>query len=137
MHYWYRFLEHRLPGATNKAVLRKVALDQLCFAPPFYGVFFGTQSLLEGNDWHMAWADVESKWLRTMVADALFWPGCTYINFRFVPPAARVAYTEALSVAWDAFLSYTAHRVEHSSPHAAARAAAVVEVAVAASEIRD
>ena len=39
-HYWYKFLDATIKGATGKAVFKKVLADQLVMAPLFAGLFY-------------------------------------------------------------------------------------------------
>ena len=48
-HYWYHFLDRRLPGRTIKIVMKKLLVDQILFSPFLIVVFFGTVGLLENS----------------------------------------------------------------------------------------
>ena len=43
--------------------------------------------------------------------DWIIWPPSQYINFKYVPAAARVLYVNVITVVWDIFLSYIKHNV--------------------------
>lgn len=49
LHVWYGFLIRTLPGTAPATVVKRVALDQLLFAPVFLGVFLSTVMLLDGK----------------------------------------------------------------------------------------
>lgn len=49
LHTWYGFLARRLPGTAAATVVKRVALDQLVFAPVFLASFLSVVMLLDGN----------------------------------------------------------------------------------------
>lgn len=46
---WYKILESKFPGYTASTVFQKVALDQMCFAPPFVFVLVSSVSFANGK----------------------------------------------------------------------------------------
>lgn len=49
LHVWYGFLIRALPGTAPATVVKRVALDQLLFAPVFLAGFLSTVMLLDGK----------------------------------------------------------------------------------------
>lgn len=49
LHYWYGFLHRQLPGTAATTVVKRVALDQLGFAPAFIAIFLSSVMVLDGN----------------------------------------------------------------------------------------
>lgn len=49
LHLWYGVLLRWLPGKAPTTVVKRVALDQLLFAPVFLAGFLSTIMLLDGN----------------------------------------------------------------------------------------
>lgn len=49
LHVWYGVLLRWLPGNAPTTVVKRVALDQLLFAPAFLAAFLSTVMLLDGN----------------------------------------------------------------------------------------
>lgn len=49
LHVWYGFLIRTLPGTAPATVVKRVALDQLLFAPVFLAGFLSTVMLLDGK----------------------------------------------------------------------------------------
>lgn len=68
LHVWYGFLIRALPGTAPATVVKRVALDQLLFAPVFLAGFLSTVMLLDGK---AAKVRAESKVRRS----SLGWPG--------------------------------------------------------------
>ena len=46
VHFWYGFLDRRLPGITKRTIFKKVLADQTICAPFFYLTFFICNLLL-------------------------------------------------------------------------------------------
>lgn len=49
LHTWFGFLTRRFPGTAASSVVKRVALDQLVFAPVFLASFLSVIMLLDGN----------------------------------------------------------------------------------------
>jgi len=119
--YWYHFLDHRIESEKPKALItgavaeiakvdlrtifKKVALDQLCFAPLFYVGFYALMPLLERKTPKESIDNVKKNWLHTYAMDMAFWPAAQYVNFRYFPTQQRVLFVSALCIPWNAFLS--------------------------------
>lgn len=48
-HYWYIYLDRRLPGRAFSTVMKKLLVDQIAFSPFLITVFFGTAGVLENS----------------------------------------------------------------------------------------
>lgn len=46
-HFWYNWLDQRLPGKAFKIIAKKLFVDQIFFSPFLIAVFFGTVGVLE------------------------------------------------------------------------------------------
>ncbi len=49
VHYWYNFVEKTFPGGSMRNAIKKVACDQLLFAPIGMGLFLSVTTLMEGT----------------------------------------------------------------------------------------
>lgn len=108
-HLWYRFLDGTVfPEAptSNKAVLSKTALDQFVWGPAMTVVFFAFLKTLEGRP-DLILATVKSKLWKVMVANYMVWPLAHFASFKWVPTEYRVLYNNVVSVAWNAWLSWS------------------------------
>eukprot|EP00761_Pharyngomonas_kirbyi_P004954 gb/GECH01004959.1/.p1 GENE.gb/GECH01004959.1/~~gb/GECH01004959.1/.p1 ORF type:complete len:250 (+),score=54.66 gb/GECH01004959.1/:1-750(+) len=47
MHLWFRQLDRLVPGTGTPSLIRKISLDQMVFAPLFYGVFFACTAVMK------------------------------------------------------------------------------------------
>ncbi|KAG7400485.1 hypothetical protein PHYBOEH_005513 [Phytophthora boehmeriae] len=108
LHVWYGFLGSRVPGVSTAAVAKRLALDQLGFAPTFLCVFLSSLLTLEGEaetipdklgaDW---WPATKANWG--------VWVPAQILNFRFVPGSMQVLFSNVVGLAWNMYLSYISH----------------------------
>ncbi|KAG7389541.1 hypothetical protein PHYPSEUDO_010186 [Phytophthora pseudosyringae] len=110
LHVWYGFLSARLPGVSAGAVAKRLALDQLGFAPTFLPVFLSTVLTLEGHA-----EDIPDKlradWWPVTKANWAVWVPAQILNFRFVPGSMQVLFSNLVGLLWNAYLSYVSHSV--------------------------
>ncbi|KAM6041435.1 mpv17-like protein 2 isoform 2-T2 [Chlamydotis macqueenii] len=100
LHYWYLWLDAAFParGVRGlKTVLKKVFIDQLVASPAMGAWYFFGIGTLEGQSLEESWEELKEK----------FWEFYKY----------RVAYVNAVTLGWDAYLSYLKYRP--SSPPSA------------------
>lgn len=123
-HWWYRVLDSRVvpeSPTSTRAVLLKTAADQVLWAPVMTCVFFAFLKLLEGHP-EQVFPTIQNMLVRTVVANYVLWPLAHYLNFKFVPSEHRVLYNNVVSVAWNAYLSWSCGGVDpaQSSPQLSA-----------------
>merc|ERR1711920_1194157 len=84
LHVWYGTLGRLIPGISTKAVVSRVAADQLVFAPLFVPSFFAVLLTLSGTP--SAIPDkIRQDWWSTVKVNWGLWVPAQIINFRFVP----------------------------------------------------
>lgn len=108
-HYWYEFLDRRLPGRCLKTVGKKVFLDQVLCSPFTISIFFLTLAILEGTTVEEFVEEVKKKAWRLYVAEWIIWPPAQVINFYILPTRYRVLYDNTISLGYDVYTSYVKH----------------------------
>jgi len=108
-HYWYIWLDKLLPKRNLKTVGIKILADQFLAAPFFAITFIFGMGLLEDKRLSECWHEFILKFPAIYLFDWIIWPPSQYINFKYVPAAARVLYVNVITVVWDIFLSYIKH----------------------------
>lgn len=108
-HYWYRWLDRRIPGRSLRIVLQKVLLDQLICSPLVIGTFFVTLGLLERASWDEMVLECKEKAWRLYAAEWVVWPPAQVANFYVVPPRFRVLYDNTISLGYDVYTSKVKH----------------------------
>jgi len=99
---WYKLLDkvlgHGASGPSKIRIVAKLALDQVLVAPFTICLFYIVMSALEGKK--NVFKECKEKLWKTQKTSWMFWiPGQT-INFTFVSPSMRVAYTAICSFVW-------------------------------------
>lgn len=73
-HYWYRFIDTRIPGRNLTTVLQKVFWDQLICSPIVISTFFITLGILEQTKKEQILTEIKAKAWRLYVAEWTVWP---------------------------------------------------------------
>ncbi|KAJ2943677.1 hypothetical protein O0L34_g16790 [Tuta absoluta] len=98
LYHWYKFLDRNFAGTAVKSVATKVFLDQFAMTPVLIASFFTLLGILEHKK--DIFEELREKYMKTFVANQMFWiPGQT-INFALVPPNFRVVYVALASFIW-------------------------------------
>jgi len=108
-HYWYIWLDKWLPKRNMRTVGLKILADQFLAAPFFAITFIFGMGLLEDKRMSECWHEFIAKFPAIYLFDWIIWPPSQFINFKYVPPEARVLYVNVITVLWDIFLSYIKH----------------------------
>lgn len=108
-HYWYKYLDARLPGRTIDIVLKKVVIDQLVCSPLCISMFFLTLGILENSSLAELKAEIINKAYKLYVAEWIVWPPAQIFNFCFLPTRYRVLYDNTISLGYDVYTSHVKH----------------------------
>ncbi|OQR70342.1 protein Mpv17-like [Tropilaelaps mercedesae] len=106
---WYIFLDKRFPGHTKLEACKKVAVDQLVFAPPYLHGVLGFLSILEGKNWEATIARLREDGYKIVAAAWCYWPASQLFNFYFVPLPYRFLYSSTMAVCWNVYFSWRAN----------------------------
>ncbi|KAL4157784.1 hypothetical protein PRNP1_003568 [Phytophthora ramorum] len=108
LHVWYGLLGSKLPGVSASAVVKRLALDQLAFAPTFLPIFLSSVLALEGNAQKIP-DKLRADWWSVTKANWSVWVPAQILNFRFVPGSMQVLFSNVVGLLWNAYLSYVSH----------------------------
>ncbi|OAD62073.1 Mpv17-like protein 2 [Eufriesea mexicana] len=108
-HYWYKYLDIKLPGRNMYIVLKKVIIDQLICSPLCITMFFVTLSILEKSNWAKLKDEIITKAHRLYIAEWIIWPPAQIFNFYFLPTKYRVVYDNIISLGYDVYTSHVKH----------------------------
>ncbi|XP_050721993.1 mpv17-like protein [Eriocheir sinensis] len=104
LYHAYKFLDSKFVGKSLRVVLPKLAVDALLVTPVNLTLFYVGMSTLEGKD------DLLEEWKKkivpTFVTASVFWVPASLINFRFLPPQARVVFVGTCQVIWVSILCW-------------------------------
>ncbi len=85
---WFKFLERCFPITKTSAFLpamKRVAFDQLIFAPFGIACFFTAMTVAEGGGRRAVYQKMRDMYVPTLKANFMVWPAVQIINFRLMP----------------------------------------------------
>uniref|UniRef100_A0A3Q3DYT2 Mitochondrial inner membrane protein Mpv17 n=1 Tax=Hippocampus comes TaxID=109280 RepID=A0A3Q3DYT2_HIPCM len=97
---WYKVLDRLVTGGSKSAAIKKMLIDQLCFAPCFLGAFLSLSGVLNGLSVEQNVAKLRRLWPPVQIA-----------NFYFIPLHHRLAVVQVVAVAWNSYLTWKANIV--------------------------
>lgn len=105
-HYWYDYLDYKIPGRSFKAVTKKVLADQIFCSPVTITLFFVTLGILENKTLLEFRDEVVKKFWTLYVAEWVLWPSAQFLNFYILPLRYRVLYDNTISLLYDVYMSH-------------------------------
>ena len=84
-HYWYQWLDTRLPGTAAAVVARKVAVDIALFALPYYTLFYIAINCMARVPLEHSVTELKQKLVPTIITTTAFWVPAQAVNFRWSP----------------------------------------------------
>lgn len=107
---WFKFLEKSFPITKTAAFLpamKRVAFDQLVFAPFGLACFFTAMTVAEGGGRRAVETKLRDMYVPTLKANFMLWPAVQVINFRLMPVQFQLPFVSTVGIAWTAYLSLT------------------------------
>ncbi|KAA8910473.1 hypothetical protein FN846DRAFT_775236 [Sphaerosporella brunnea] len=107
---WLQFLQRKFPLTANSSTLptlKRVALDQICFAPMGLVGFFTYMTYAEGGDTEQVKKRLKNVFWPTLKANYMLWPMVQLINFRLMPLQFQLPFASTVGIAWGTYLSLT------------------------------
>ena len=107
---WFALLTKVFPlTATSATVpaLKRVAMDQLLFAPFGLCCFFTFMTVTEGGGKRQVVKKFQDVYVPTLRANYILWPAVQIINFRLMPLRFQIPFVSTIGIAWTAYLSLT------------------------------
>jgi len=109
-HYFYGFLDSKLPGTKPVTVATKVAIDQTLWNPIFGCMFFGYLNLMEGKSFQDYTNKLQADLSTAVMGSWAVWVPAHTINFAFVPPSQRLLYINTIQIGYNIFLSFLGNK---------------------------
>jgi hypothetical protein len=85
---WFQLLSRMFPITKANAfgpAMKRVAFDQLVFAPVGVGIFFTVMTIAEGGGKRAVQNKLRDMYVPTLKANYLVWPAVQVVNFRLMP----------------------------------------------------
>ncbi|RFU36025.1 hypothetical protein B7463_g310, partial [Scytalidium lignicola] len=107
---WFQFLSRAFPITKTAGLvpaMKRVAFDQLIFAPCGIAFFFTVMTVAEGGGKRAVGHKLRDMYVPTLKANYLLWPAVQIINFRLMPVQFQLPFVSTVGIAWTAYLSLT------------------------------
>lgn len=108
-HYWYLFLDKKIPGKSIGVVARKILYDQIFFSPICILACLVAAGLIESSNHQTILKELQDKGTKLYLAEWFVWPPAQFINFYFLPTRFRVIYDNFVSLGYDMYTSHVKH----------------------------
>jgi len=109
-HKWFGYLSRTFPltkTSGTAAAMKRVAFDQLLFAPIGLGIFFTFMTIAEGGGKRAVMRKFQDVYVPALKANYLVWPAVQMLNFRVIPLQFQIPFVSTIGIAWTAYLSLT------------------------------
>lgn len=136
-HYWYIFLDKRVPGKSLSIVARKILYDQILFSPINIVACLAVAGLLEACSRKELIEDIADKGLRLYLAEWFIWPPAQFFNFYFLPTRFRVIYDNTISLGYDMYTSHVKYSSNSSTSTITTYSSAVSTLSAGISSIQN
>ncbi|KAI0398997.1 Mpv17/PMP22 family protein [Xylaria palmicola] len=105
---WFGFLSRAFPITKTSAfvpALKRVAVDQIAFAPVSVALFFSVMTVAEGGGRRAVAMKLRDMYMPTLKANYMVWPAVQIVNFRLMPVQFQLPFVSTIGIAWTAYLS--------------------------------
>lgn len=109
-HYFYGFLDSKMPGTKPVTVASKVAIDQFFWNPIFGCMFFGYLNFTEGKSMEDLTKKLQSDLKTAVMGSWAVWIPAHTVNFAFIPPSQRLLYINTIQIGYNVFLSFLGNK---------------------------
>ncbi|KAL3282233.1 hypothetical protein HHI36_005428 [Cryptolaemus montrouzieri] len=103
---WYKTLSIIVKGSSKAVVLKKVALDQLCFSPTFIGCFLCTLGFVQGYDFQQIKQNVSKNYKDILLTNYQIWPLVQLGNFYLTPLHYQTLVVQGVAICWNTYISW-------------------------------
>ncbi|CAL9691881.1 unnamed protein product [Knipowitschia caucasica] len=108
---WYKVLDKLVLGTSKTAAMKKMLVDQLCFAPCFLGSFLLLSGALNGLSNEQNLQKFRRDYPDALIANYYLWPPVQIANFYFIPLHHRLAVVQVVAVIWNSYLTWKANKL--------------------------
>ncbi|XP_024943935.1 protein Mpv17 isoform X2 [Cephus cinctus] len=107
---WYGILDRHFGSKGGTVALKKVACDQLLFAPSFIVILLSTISALQGGNMEDIKSRLKNDYIDILKNNYKLWPVVQLVNFALVPLHYQVLVVQSVAVLWNTYISYRTNR---------------------------
>lgn len=103
---WYKILHNKFGAGSGLVALKKVAVDQLAFAPLLLGSLLVVLSILDGNSMEATKENIKRMYMDIIITNWTVWPAVQICNFSIVPLHHQVLVVQTFALLWNTYLAW-------------------------------
>ncbi|XP_045104110.1 protein Mpv17-like isoform X1 [Portunus trituberculatus] len=107
---WYGLLDCKFGSGKGISAVKKVASDQLIFAPSFLGAFLSVLGITQGHSVAQIQQEIKTNYKDIILTNWSVWPAVQIINFSFVSLHHQVLVVQTFAVFWNTYLAWKTNR---------------------------
>ncbi|XP_074656557.1 mitochondrial inner membrane protein Mpv17-like [Tubulanus polymorphus] len=107
---WYVTLDKLFPGTTKVTAFKKMAADQIFFAPTFLFGFLTIMSAGQGKSSLEIQEKINQDYFQMLLNSYKVWPATQLLNFYFVPLQHRIFVVQMVALGWNAYLAWASEK---------------------------
>ncbi|MCL4124989.1 UNVERIFIED_CONTAM: hypothetical protein GTU68_005128 [Idotea baltica] len=107
---WYSFLDKKFGSKSKLGVLKKVAVDQLVFAPCFLGLFLTVVGVTQKKTVQEIQTQIKNDYKDIILTNWTVWPAVQVCNFSFVPLQHQVLVVQIFALLWNTYMAWKTNR---------------------------
>lgn len=103
---WYGILDKYVGSKGYFVAVKKVACDQLFFAPTFIGVLLVIVGICQGKDIERLKIKLANEYTDILMNNYKLWPMIQLVNFSLVPLHYQTLVVQSVALLWNSYVSY-------------------------------
>ncbi|KAH0949444.1 hypothetical protein HN011_000295 [Eciton burchellii] len=103
---WYGVLDKHIGSKGYSVAIKKVACDQLFFAPTFIAVLLVTIGICQGKNIEKLKMKLKNEYGDILKNNYKLWPMVQLINFSLVPLHYQTLIVQSVALLWNSYVSY-------------------------------
>jgi len=107
---WYVALDKMVKATGTTAVLKKVFLDQIVYAPPFLAMFVVATGMLQMQSKQEIESKLKSEMPDIMRTNYQVWPATQFLNFYLVPLHHRILVINIVGLFWNTYMAFMTNK---------------------------
>ncbi|XP_032677754.1 protein Mpv17 isoform X1 [Odontomachus brunneus] len=111
---WYGILDTYIGSKGYTVGIKKVACDQLLFAPTFIAVLLVAIGVCQGKDIEKLKIKLANEYSDILINNYKLWPMVQLVNFSLVPLNYQALVVQSVALLWNSYISYRTSLDKHN-----------------------
>ncbi|KYQ90807.1 pmp22 family protein [Tieghemostelium lacteum] len=114
IHYWFKYLDYKIPSKSVLATIGKVTIDQILFCPWMVICNMTSVQILSNGPLNFNFQNCKTKIQRELFPILqrawMIWPLTNFFLFKYISQDYRLIISNLVSVGWNCILSIASNR---------------------------